>query len=82
MQEEEEVIHQSDPRTLILASLLVILVSSIAYFYFSSGRVAAADERLPPHIPHSIPFIGNALKFGLDPVGFLQKCQKGIYLFI
>jgi sterol 14-demethylase len=75
MQDKAQVLHQSDPRTLILAALLVILVTSVAYYFLSSRRVPGFDERLPPHVPHTIPFIGNALKFGLDPVGFLQQCQ-------
>jgi sterol 14-demethylase len=72
----QDQIQQSDPRTLVLATLLVILVSSVVYYLSTPGRVAVQGETLPPHVPHSIPFIGNALKFGLDPVGYLQECQK------
>ncbi|KAJ3336359.1 Lanosterol 14-alpha-demethylase, partial [Entophlyctis luteolus] len=33
-------------------------------------------QNLPPVVKYAIPFIGNAIEYGIDPVSFLQKCQK------
>lgn len=59
---------------MVLAVALVLL--SVAVLLASRRQNKQTDQRLPPHVPHSIPFIGNAIRFGMDPVAFLQDCQK------
>ncbi|KAL3895321.1 MAG: hypothetical protein SGCHY_004769 [Lobulomycetales sp.] len=58
----------------VLAVALVLL--SVAVLLASRRQNKQTDQRLPPHVPHSIPFVGNAIRFGMDPVAFLQDCQK------
>ncbi|MBE3041411.1 hypothetical protein IMZ48_02270 [Candidatus Bathyarchaeota archaeon] len=35
----------------------------------------------PPLIFHWIPFIGNAVSYGMNPLLFYQKCQKKVRRF-
>ena len=30
----------------------------------------------PPLISHALPFLGGAINFGKDPIGYLKKLQK------
>lgn len=32
----------------------------------------------PPLVFHLIPFIGNAVSYGMDPLAFYQQCQKKV----
>lgn len=32
----------------------------------------------PPHVFHWIPFIGNAVSYGMDPLAFYQQCQSKV----
>ena len=30
-------------------------------------------------IPYSIPFLGNAIAYGIDPIKFLQECNAKVF---
>lgn len=32
----------------------------------------------PPLVFHWLPFVGNALSYGLDPANFFEKCRKKV----
>lgn len=32
----------------------------------------------PPLVFHWLPFIGNAVSYGMDPLAFYQQCQKKV----
>lgn len=33
---------------------------------------------MPPLVPYWIPFLGSALQYGKDPIGFLTECQQKV----
>ncbi len=35
-------------------------------------------KNAPPHVPSSIPFLGSAISYGIDPVKFLTDAQKKV----
>lgn len=59
-------------------SLLFFLLIAIFYYIvrFRKKRIILPEgKRLPPIVPHSIPFLGHAISFGKDPLNFLQSCR-------
>ena len=55
-------------------SLFLIFTISVVYFFFFRNRKSIslpAGKRLPPVVPHIIPFVGHAVSFGRDPLKFL-----------
>ncbi|KAJ3066734.1 Lanosterol 14-alpha-demethylase [Podochytrium sp. JEL0797] len=58
----------------LAASAAAVLVVALFWSLFSVS--APTDKNLPPMVKYSIPFLGNTIEYGIDPVGFLQKCQK------
>ncbi|KAJ3346014.1 Lanosterol 14-alpha-demethylase [Entophlyctis luteolus] len=60
-------------------ALSVVAVVVVAVFWASVSFQSSAlqgKKNLPPVVKYAIPFIGNAVEYGIDPVAFLQKCQK------
>ncbi|KAI7857872.1 lanosterol 14-alpha demethylase [Circinella umbellata] len=41
-----------------------------------SQLIVPKDPRQPPVVFSAIPFMGNAIEFGMSPIEFLKKCQK------
>ncbi|CAE6447107.1 unnamed protein product, partial [Rhizoctonia solani] len=35
-----------------------------------------SDPSLPPQVFHFLPYIGSAIQYGNDPVGFLTSCRE------
>jgi len=56
--------------------LAVILLAGTYILYSGLQSHSKTLQNTPPHVPHAIPFLGNAIKFGMDPVKFLQTCQE------
>ncbi|KAJ3016662.1 UNVERIFIED_CONTAM: Lanosterol 14-alpha-demethylase [Siphonaria sp. JEL0065] len=54
----------------IVAAIIVIL-----FWSFVSGS-KQTNKNLPPFVAYTIPFLGNTIEYGIDPVKFLQRCQK------
>lgn len=61
--------------TLTLATLFLYLIFFNNNNNSSSSSSTTSQTPLPPTIPHSIPFIGNAIPFGMDPVGWIKTQQ-------
>lgn len=55
--------------------VLVVAVSLVSIFYFC---VCIFQENLPPHIPSSIPFLGQAISFGQNPIEFLLAAYQKV----
>lgn len=62
----------------VLVSLFVIsipflfnFVATWLFFQIQSWSKKAA--RIPPTIPHSIPFLGSSLDFGFNPLNFVKS---------
>lgn len=51
--------------------ILLALLIPLLFLYRPSKDTAPS----PPYVPHSIPFIGCALSFGMQPVQFLAECK-------
>lgn len=52
--------------------ILLALLIPLLFLYRPSKPDTAPS---PPYVPHSIPFIGCALSFGMQPVQFLAECK-------
>jgi sterol 14alpha-demethylase len=63
-------IVQQHSYTILLGMLIVIL------YHYSTRSTAKDQLPLPPVVPHSIPFLGHAIQFGISPVEFLQSCKE------
>lgn len=50
--------------------LLTGLVLIIAVIY----SLKAPSQNQPPMVKYSIPFLGSAVPYGIDPIKFLQDC--------
>jgi hypothetical protein len=62
---------------LYLALVCVVLVLS-TFYVLRLGRSSAdpSSAAPPPRVPYWLPFVGNALAFGRDSQGYLQRCQQ------
>lgn len=60
--------------SLVLAGFLaaINIKTRIKYTVLSSSRERV---KTPPTVPYTIPFIGNAVSFGLDPARFFMKLK-------
>ncbi|KAI8928207.1 cytochrome P450 [Entophlyctis helioformis] len=60
-------------------SLLAVgsLVGAVVFYHLLAMVTAKKtyDKNAPPMVPHTIPFLGNAIAYGIDPVKFLQENQ-------
>ena len=67
------------PSTRLYLSLAAVILASL---WFRRGNVAygAATKgfNLPPIVPYSIPFLGSAIQYGMDPVVFLKDCRAKV----
>ncbi|KAI6654098.1 Lanosterol 14-alpha demethylase-like [Oopsacas minuta] len=61
----------------ILQSLLILFIITVLYFIKFRKRPISLPQgkRLPPVVPHSVPFLGHAVSFGKDPLNFLQSSR-------
>ncbi|CAE6399322.1 unnamed protein product [Rhizoctonia solani] len=56
----------------ILAAFCVLItVSNIV-----AQLVVPSDSSLPPQVFYILPYIGSAIEYGNDPIGFLSTCRK------
>ncbi|KAI9335476.1 cytochrome P450 [Obelidium mucronatum] len=58
------------------ATSVIALVVVIVFWVFFSSSSTKSGKNLPPLVAYTIPFLGNTIEYGIDPVKFLQKCQK------
>lgn len=52
------------------------MLSAVVVNLISQLFLPKSDE--PPVVPHWVPFIGNAVAYGMDPYNFLVRCQKKV----
>ncbi|EUC61440.1 lanosterol 14-alpha-demethylase [Rhizoctonia solani AG-3 Rhs1AP] len=55
---------------ILMASCVCIALNVITQL------VMPADPSLPPQVFYTLPYIGSAIEYGNDPVGFLSACRK------
>ena len=60
--------------------LFLFLIPAICLIYYFLVRKRRSvslppGKRLPPAVPHRIPFLGHAISFGRDPLKFLQTSR-------
>ncbi|XP_013417877.1 lanosterol 14-alpha demethylase [Lingula anatina] len=65
-------IQDCSPTTLVLVTAVVILV--VAYMFKS--LLEKKPENLPPEVPSSIPWLGQAVSFGQRPLEFLTEAYE------
>uniref|UniRef100_A0AAY5ENZ1 Lanosterol 14-alpha demethylase n=1 Tax=Electrophorus electricus TaxID=8005 RepID=A0AAY5ENZ1_ELEEL len=56
------------------ALILVTAALSLTLAYFS--KLFPFQQKYPPHIPASIPVLGNAIAFGKSPIEFLENAYE------
>lgn len=54
------------------ASCLVIITLNVLY------QKLPRNANEPPLVFHWLPFVGNAVAYGLDPYGFFVKCREKV----
>ncbi|SAM06979.1 hypothetical protein [Absidia glauca] len=54
----------------------VLTVGVILAIHVLSQLIGPKDPKQPPVVFSWIPVLGNAVQFGMDPITFLQDCQK------
>ncbi|KAI8364711.1 lanosterol 14-alpha demethylase [Radiomyces spectabilis] len=60
--------------TLLLYGALVIAVAFAIHIL--SQLIVPSNPKQPPTVFSWIPFMGNAIEFGINPIAFLEKCQE------
>ncbi|KAI8616458.1 cytochrome P450 [Chytriomyces sp. MP71] len=60
----------------LAASAVAVIVVTLFWSWFAASGTATSSGPAPPMVKYSVPFIGNAIEYGMDPVAFMQKCQK------
>ncbi|KAJ3255882.1 Lanosterol 14-alpha-demethylase [Boothiomyces macroporosus] len=64
-----EFLQTADHTTLILLAIAVIGASTLLF----KTKATSANE--PPMVPYTIPLLGSAIPYGIDPIKFLQDCR-------
>ncbi|KAJ3173483.1 Lanosterol 14-alpha-demethylase [Geranomyces variabilis] len=67
--------HEKAPLYASLAALLLVLLLASSASSSSSASASKSGKPLPPHVPHSVPLLGNAVPYGVQPVSFLRQCM-------
>ncbi|KAJ3120360.1 Lanosterol 14-alpha-demethylase [Physocladia obscura] len=57
-------------------SALAVLIVVVFWSVSAWSNAANTGKNLPPTVKYTLPFFGNTIEYGIDPVKFLQKCQK------
>jgi hypothetical protein len=61
-----------------LVLVLGVAVLTVLYVMRSVMDAPPKGMKFPPRVPHTIPFIGNAITFGQSPITFLEDCYKKV----
>ncbi|XP_005103142.1 lanosterol 14-alpha demethylase [Aplysia californica] len=59
--------------TVALVTTTLVLSAALAYKTLTGERV---EGKIPPHIPSTIPFLGQAVSFGSSPIEFLLAAYE------
>ncbi|OQV16844.1 Lanosterol 14-alpha demethylase [Hypsibius exemplaris] len=58
-------------------TLLYLGVMGVGLIFLSRRfRQNASSKNLPPMVPYSVPFVGSAVQFGLNPIEFLENAYE------
>jgi hypothetical protein len=57
---------------------VLLLVGAMTLYFTSNSNVA----NTPPLVSYKIPFLGNAVEYGIHPINFLKECMEKVYLFL
>ncbi|KAL1919848.1 uncharacterized protein VTP21DRAFT_1779 [Calcarisporiella thermophila] len=63
------------PLTVLFPAAFVVGITTIIALNVLSQLLSKPDPRLPPVVFHWVPFFGNMISFGMDPIKFLSDCQ-------
>jgi sterol 14-demethylase len=56
---------------------VLFVVGAMTLYFTSDSRPANA----PPLVSYRVPFLGNAVEYGIHPINFLKECmEKVIFL--
>lgn len=69
------------PRLSVVPCAAHALLAFVAFALFSAARqVLFRPKTEPPAVFHWIPYVGNAVSYGMDPVAFLNKYRAKVTL--
>lgn len=68
----------NNPNTLIRRGYARVLVDRRADDVFLLLQLAPRDPTRPPKVFHYVPWVGAAVSYGIDPMGFLEGCRKRV----
>ena len=60
-----------------------ILGVGLFYYLNQSYKVSSLTQsgpNEPPFVPYTIPFLGSAVAYGIDPLKFMSDCQAKVTL--
>ncbi|XP_035379733.1 lanosterol 14-alpha demethylase [Electrophorus electricus] len=67
---------ESLPALILVTAALSLTLAYFSKLAFRQPRSQGTDEKYPPHIPASIPVLGNAIAFGKSPIEFLENAYE------
>ena len=70
----KETIQGSEYAFMITILLSLVILSQLGGFHYSKST-----EKEPPMVPYSVPFLGNAIAYGIDPIKFLKECNEKVF---
>nr|AAR89625.1 14-alpha demethylase [Danio rerio] len=71
---ESAVLQMSLTSVLLTASVFTLTLGYISKLLFTQH--SSEHTKYPPHIPSSLPFLGQAVAFGRSPIEFLEKAYE------
>lgn len=60
------------------ATALGVCLSVSVVFFNVTRQFIFKDSKEPPVVFHWVPFVGNAVSYGMDPYKFFADCQKKV----
>ncbi|XP_062871273.1 lanosterol 14-alpha demethylase [Trichomycterus rosablanca] len=71
-----EISVQNNSTFIILSATAFILILTYIYQLFIINHHTTQQEKNPPYIPSTLPFLGHAIAFGKSPIEFLENAYK------
>ena len=58
--------------------MTTLTILTLLTFYLLKKMYSRTHPKEPPFIPYTIPFIGNMISFGMNPLNFLSQQQEKV----
>ncbi|KAJ2999619.1 Lanosterol 14-alpha-demethylase [Globomyces sp. JEL0801] len=54
----------------------IVFIGIISLVLYNVAFKSKADPNLPPMVPYTIPLVGSAIQYGINPIKFLEGCRE------